>query len=246
MPWHDILRPKMDSRLSPRPYYRANSSQSIARGVAISLAVASAAILLFSNPAALSAQHLALELLLERGHFSEAIIHLESLDDTNSSTWISAANTINKTRGSLPRWQQEHLLRLALENVLELRESAAEPDNEMTDHLAELEPILLQVSAFESPQLRRTIFELGAEIAEGGAWRSELQRRGEQLVDELERSGGRPGADVVEESLALLRALAATGESRLTTLVERIRRESRVRAIVESAREATDALREGR
>lgn len=201
----------------------------------------------------LSAHHAALAAFLERGHFSDAVAYIESLDKTDSSELISAAITVHDSRGPLQRWQYEHLLRLVLENLSQL--PALSPDSATDDaalsdvsqhHIAELEPILHRASSFESAQLRRTIFEIGAGVLDDSVWRSELQRRGEQLVDELKESGGRPGADVVGESVALLHALAATEETMLLTLVERIRRESRVRTIVEAARNASDRLRRDR
>ncbi len=201
--------------------------------------------ILVASTVALSAQHAALAAFLERGHFSEAVTYIESLDDSDSSVLISAALTIDNAHGPLPRWQHEHLLRLVLENVLDSPTPAAAADGDVSrDRLAGLEPILLQASSFENAQLRRTIFDLGTGVVETSAWRNELQRRGEQLVDELKESAGRPGADVVEESVALLQALAATDDSRLITLVDRIRRESRVRTIVEAAREASARLRQ--
>ena len=204
------------------------------------------ATILVTSTVTLSAQHAALAAFLERGHFSEAVAYIESLDDSDAPVLISAALTIDSAHGPLPRWQHEHLLRLVLENVLDSPTSASDDaaaGGVSDDRLAGLEPILLQASAFENAQLRRTIFELGAGAVETSAWRNELQRRGEKLVDELKESAGRPGADVVEESIALLHALAATDDSRLITLVDRIRRESRVRTIVEAAREASARLR---
>ncbi len=199
-------------------------------------------------PVAPAYGHRITHIYMLRGAFNEAHDHVReaaaAAPSQASITRLSAiAREIDMTSGPMEAYEEEHLLRLALEGILEAIDSARadwEPD---LDQLAPvLEAMLLRFDAYESAQLRRTSIELGSRMLDSAEWRSALQRRGQGLIEEQRDTGGLPDGDTTEEIIALVEALARTGDSRMITLIDTLRRGTRRREIVTAARDAIDRL----
>lgn len=188
---------------------------------------------------------------MQQGEFSLAFdrvssMRREALETDNAGPLVRAAVTIDGARSPLPRHEQEHLLRLAVETLVDtVREDTLEDG----EGLEELGALLEEFDTYESSRLRTAMIDLASrlvqdtEYVDPTRWRSALQRRGHTLESELSRQGGRPNDDVAEEAVVLLGALGETGDPAVSGLVTRIRRESRIREIVEAAREAQTMLR---
>lgn len=200
-------------------------------------------------------------------------MHKEAVETGNAMPLVRTAVAIDEARSPLPQHQREHLLRVAVETVLETTletQQIRDPDSGenggenggenpgirgdsgSSGHMQALGALLESFDSYESSRLRTAMIDLGRILVqeaeedralEATRWRSALQRRGHALETELERRDGRPDGDGAAEAIALLRALGQTGDPAVSGLITRIRRQSRVREIVEAAREAQGMLR---
>ena len=185
---------------------------------------------------------------IRTGAFSEAHEHITRMAAATPSRESVArltaiARTIDTTSGPMPVHEREHLLRIALEGVLDAVEPAGLTNQEdLREAAKEIEPILLRFDVHESPQLRRVCIDLGMRMLDSPAWRSALQRHGHALIEVQQDTGGFTNGDTTDEILALVDALGRTGDSRMIPLVDRLRRGTRRRVVVQAAREVIDLL----
>ena len=156
------------------------------------------------------------------------------------------------TSGPLSSHQREHLLRLVLEAILEVVDGEEPPQEGDVSRRAEgtdvdqtgsvLAPMLMRFDTYESAQLRRAAIDLGARMLDSAEWRSALQRRGHELIEEQQNADGLTDGDTTEEIISLVNALSHTGDSRIISLIDTIRRGTRRREVVVAARRAIDRL----
>ncbi|MFP4643227.1 MAG: hypothetical protein ACLFM0_02600 [Spirochaetales bacterium] len=223
-------------------YYRGKSAPSITAHAWLYCAL-----FVVLSTAAVDAQQLT-RAYIRAGEFSEAYDQVtrraaEQPSMESVARMAAIAQTIDTTSGPMPVHEREHLLRIALEAILDAAEPAGLTSQEdFRDAALELEPILLRFDTYETAQLRRVSMDLGMRMLDSAAWRSALQRHGHALIEVQRDSGGLTDGDTTEEILALVDALGGTGDSRMITLVDRLRRGTRRAEVVRAAREVIDDL----
>jgi len=210
---------------------------------------------------------------MRHGEFSLALDRVssmrnEALETGDTLPLVRTALAIDHARSPLPAHEREHLLRVAVETVLETIHETAQtrgPGSEGYDrirrqpgsrgHMEALGALIEEFDTYSSSRLRTAMIDLGNilvreseenGIIEATRWRSALQRRGHALETELARRNGRPDGDFAAEAIALLRALGRTEDPAVSGLITRIRSKSRIREVVEAAREAQRMIRSSR